>query len=501
MPWLDWLVLGGYAVLMVGVGGYYSRRNSTADDYLLGGRRMSPVALGLSLFATLVSTLSYLGTPGEIVAHGPMMLTQVAAHPLIFVIVGYGLIPLIMRQPVTSAYELLETRLGTSIRLAGAGVFLLLRLGWMATILYATSEVILVPLLRTDSSWTPGLCVALGFIAAAYSSSGGIKAVVVTDAIQSITMLAGAIITVAVISVQMGGVGAWWPAAWPTHWQQMSWGFDPGQRMSFGVLFLSTTTWYVCTAGSDQMSVQRFLSTRDAAAARKTLAIAQSTDVLVACLLALTGVAILGYYRMHASELSGGPTPSSGGDKLFPLFIMSKMPAGLSGLVMAAILSAAMSSLSSGVNSACAVLERDFISRSGLKITSAAATVLRLKCLTWLVAATAVGLSILNTFIAGNLVERCYKIVNLLSAPLFGLFFLALFVRWANPAGAWLGLLASTATAILIAYSKDLQIPLGISFVWMLPCSLFVAITVGTLGSALFAPFQRRPVGELADNA
>src|SRR5262245_49207521 len=133
MSLLDWLVVAAYGVMTLGVGLYYSRKNKSAEDFLLGGRRMSPIALGLSLFATLVSTLSYLATPGEMIANGPMMITQIAAHPLVFVIVGYGLIPLLMRQPVTSAYELLETRLGGSVRSAGAAVFLMLRFGWMAT--------------------------------------------------------------------------------------------------------------------------------------------------------------------------------------------------------------------------------------------------------------------------------------------------------------------------------------------------------------------------------
>lgn len=491
MPLLDWIVLIAYGVLMIGVGVYYHRQNRSADDFLLGGRNMSPVMMGLSLFATLVSTLSYLGTPGEMIAHGPMLFTQNLAHPLIFVIVGYGLIPLLMRQPVTSAYELLETRLGTPIRLAGAGYFLLLRLGWMATILYATSEVVLVPMLRVDRSWTPWLCIALGAITAMYSSSGGIKAVVVTDAIQSITMLAGAIVTILVVTVKMGGIEAWWPTTWPDNWQQMSWGFDPNQRLSFGVLMLSTVLWYVCTNGSDQMSIQRFLSTRDASAARKTLAVAQIADVLVGGLLAITGIAILGYYRMHPSDLLPDQSVDKNGDQLFPLFIMTKMPAGLSGLVLAAILSAALSSLSAGVNSACAVLERDFVSRwIGTEQTSVN-EVARLKWLTWIVAIVAMSLSILNTVIAGNIVERCYKVVNLLTAPLFVLFYLALFVKWANPIGAWLGLLSSTAVAILIAYSKDLQLSIPISFVWMVPCSLLTGVIVGTICSALFHPLMR----------
>ena len=106
--------------------------------------------------------------------------------------------------------------------------------------------------------------------------------------------------------------------------------------------------------------------------------------------------------------------------------------------------------------------------------------------LTWLVAAVAIGLSLLNTLIEGNLVERCYKVVNLLTAPLFVLFFLALFVRWANATGAWLGLLSSIATAVVIAYAPDLKLTINISFVWMVPCSLLVGVTVGMLGSAVF---------------
>ena len=481
----DWLVLAAYALLMLGVGAFYSRQNKTADDYLLGGRRMSPIALGLSLFATLVSTLSYLGNPGEMIAYGPMMATQSLAHPLIYVIVGYGLIPLLMRQPVTSAYELLESRLGMSIRQAGAGVFLLLRLGWMATILFATSSVVLVPLLGLEPYWTPWLCVVLGVITALYSSSGGLKAVVMTDAIQSVTMLAGAVVTLVVITATMGGVGEWWPTVWPSHWQEPSWGFDPKPRVSFGILMVSTTLWYVCTNGSDQMSIQRFLSTRDASAARKTLFVSQVTDVTVMLLLGLTGIAVLGFYRAHPPELAADQTLHSIGDQLFPMFIMTHMPAGLSGLVLAAILSAALSSLSSGVNSACAVLEKDFLSsRTGFS-SSDAETVSRLKWLTWLVSAIAIGLSMLNLLFVGNLVERCFKLINLLTAPLFVLFFLALFVPWANAFGAWLGLLSSIATAVSIAYAKDLGLPLTISFVWIIPGSLLVGITVGAVASGI----------------
>lgn len=490
MGFLDWFVIAAYATGMIAIGAYYSRRNKTADDFLLGGRRMSPIMLGLSLFATLVSTLTYLGNPGEMIRHGPMMMTQSAAHPIVYVVVGYFLIPLLMRQPVTSAYEILEKRLGGGIRTAGAVVFLLLRLGWMATILFATSDVVLVPLLNLDESWTPWLCVLLGIITALYSSLGGIRAVVITDAIQSLTMLVGAVLTLIVITVRMGSINAWWPSEWPAHWQTPSWGFDPKPRVSFGILLMSTTLWYICTNGSDQMSIQRFLSTRDARAARKTLAVSQVTDVLVSILLAFTGMAVLGYYQANPPQLAEGRSVVDLGDKLFPLFIMQEMSGGLAGLVIAAILSAALSSVSSGVNSAAGVLERDFFSRRSQNTqtddtTADNASVVRLRWLTWVISLVAIGLSLLNLLIAGNLVERCFKIVNLLTAPLFVLFFLALFVKWANAAGAWAALAASVFVAIMIAYAEDIGSPVRLSFVWMLPCSLASGIVTGTIVSAI----------------
>lgn len=498
---LDWIVILVYAAIMLVVGWYHARGNKTADDYLLGGRSIPVLALGLSLFATLCSTLTYLATPGEMIAHGPMMITQTLAHPIVYVIVGFGLIPLIMRQPVTSAYELLEKRLGTGIRKAGASVFLMLRVGWMATILYATSFVVLVPLLDVDPSWAPAFCVAIGVLTAVYASSGGFRAVVTTDAIQALTMIVGAIATLAVITYQLGGVDGWWPSTWPAHWQTPSWGFDPSVRVSFGMLLLSTTLWYVCTNGSDQMSIQRFLSTRDARAARRTLLVAQVTDAAMAILLALTGVAILGFYQ---STTSIDPSIiQQQGDKFFPKFMMNEMPAGLAGLVVSAILAAALSSLSSGLNSCCAVLERDFLSDPAEKKDAellAQRSVQRLKRLTWVFATCAIVLGILNTMITGNLLERCFKLVNLLTAPLFILFFLALLVPWANAFGAWLGLLSSVTTAVLIAYAPDLGLDIGISFVWMMPCALLVGIVVGVVGSAIGAvAYPRSAAQELGE--
>src|SRR3712207_3394614 len=131
MRFLDYAVLVAYALAMLAVGRYYATRTQTADDYLLGGRRMNPIMIGLSLFATLTSTLSYLALPGEVIKNGPMIFANLTSFPFVFMVVGFLLIPWIMRQRATSGYELLEARLGVTGRLLGSGMFVALRLLWM----------------------------------------------------------------------------------------------------------------------------------------------------------------------------------------------------------------------------------------------------------------------------------------------------------------------------------------------------------------------------------
>ena len=267
---LDWIVIALYALGMLAVGWYYARRTSTTDDYLLGGRTMSPWKVGLSLFATLLSTLTYLALPGEMIKYGPMVLSQLVSMPFVALVVGWLLIPFIMRLRVTSAYEILETRFGLSVRLVGSSMFLTLRLFWMSLVIYATANTVLVPILGLKPSAVPWICVALGLVTVAYTSLGGLRAVVLTDVLQTLVMFGGALMVLIVITVELGGVGQWWPRQWPAHWQPPVFWYDPQVRFTFVGGFLSMFTWHICTAGSDQMAIQRYLATRDARAARRT---------------------------------------------------------------------------------------------------------------------------------------------------------------------------------------------------------------------------------------
>jgi SSS family transporter len=480
---IDYLVVAAYAACMLAIGWYYGRRTGTVDEFLLGGRRMNPVMIGLSLFATLTSTLSYLALPGEVIKNGPMVLALYASFPLVMPIVGWWLIPAIMRQrDVTSGYELLERRLGRTGRLLGAAMFISLRMIWMASILYATSDKVIVPLFGIDHGWTPLVCVALGVLTIIYTSEGGMRAVVATDALQAVIMFAGAIATIAVVTISLGGIARWWPTGWSPQWPEPVFGFRSDVRMTFCNAVLNMFVWMTCTAGSDQMAIQRYLSTRDVQAARRSFGINLVVNVLMVLLLTAVGLALLGYFTAHPESFGPDVSLVEAADELFPRFIVSVMPGGLAGIVIAAILSAAMSSLSSGINSTSAVIVGDFIGlRRATPLTDHEQ--LRLaKGLSVAIGIVAICGSMIVPFLATNLYELCIKAVDLLTAPLFVLFFLALFVPWATPAGGVASAVASISVAVAISFFQLFDL----AMLWSAPCSLIVGIAAGMIVSLLF---------------
>ncbi len=482
---LDWIVIGLYALGMLGVGWYYARRTETTDDYLLGGRNMKPLNVGLSLFATLLSTISYLAYPGEMIRYGPMVLAMVVAYPFIAFVVGWFMIPFFMRLQLTSAYQILEMRLGLGVRMLGSLFFLSLRLLWMAVIIYATTDKVLVPLLGLDSSATPWLCAVLGLITVTYTSMGGLRAVVLTDVVQTVILLGGAVLTVILITIHLGGVGSWWPAEWAPHWPEPK-AYDPNERITFFGIVLATFTWWVCTSGSDQMAIQRYLATKDVKAARNVLITTLGANTVVNLLLTLVGLSLLAYFRLNPHLIPDGQTVLSDADRLFPQFIAVALPAGLSGLVVAGLLAAAMSSLSSGVNSSCSVITVDFIDRFRRGKDNELNHVRLAKYVSVFVGAVVVILSAYVGVVQGNLLEVAYKLVNLITAPLFGLFFMAMFVRWAKGWATIVGAICGLAVVIAINFWKELTGSTeGISFLWAMPLGFVAQIGVGSLLSLL----------------
>ncbi|MHB8897591.1 MAG: sodium:solute symporter family transporter [Thermoguttaceae bacterium] len=495
---LDWGVIAAYGIGMLAIGWHYWRKNQTSEDYLLGGRKMKSLPVGLSLFATLFSTISYLAWPGEMIKNGPMVISILFAYPFVAIVAGRFMIPHIMRLRITSAYELLEVRLGLSVRMLGSSIFLLLRVLWMAVIIYATVDNVLMPLLGIDTAYTPYVSTALGIVTLVYTAMGGLKAVVVTDVAQGLILFLGAIIAIIMVIFYMGGVSPLVPTGWEPHWTRPAF-YDANLRISFLSASLATFTWYISTAGSDQMAIQRYLATRDAKTARSVLNTSLIANTAVFILLAILGLALLAYFKAYPERMAPGQSLVENADQLFTRFIVVGMPSGFSGLVVAGLLAAAMSSLSAGINSCCSVITADFVDRFHLRSRQgegARSVVLEQS----ISVAIGVLVLVLSTYVAsveGNLLDKAYKVVNLLSTPLFGLFFMAMFVRWATTFGTWVGALAGLATVISINFWEEITGTKGISFFWAMPVSIVVQIVVGCLASLAPIGHARPPLPKI----
>lgn len=487
---LDWLIIMVYAAGVIAVGWYYSRKQRSTNEYFIGSRNMNPTLIGISMFATLLSTISYLAFPGETIAKGPVILASHLALPIAYMIVAYVLLPVYMRQRATSAYELLEARLGVGIRLLGATMFIVMRLVWMSLLIYLAAKAMAV-MLGLHEKWIPLIVLCAGFVAVIYTSLGGLRAVVITDLFQTILLFGGALLIVVTVTIQFGGFG-WFPTQWQANWDpQPLFSFDPATRLTVIGVIIATLTWFVCTAGGDQVAVQRFMATRDAKAARRSYAINLIVAVTVGITLALVGLALLGYFKANPGALPAGMSVVNNADYLFPRYIAYHLPPGVSGLVVAAMFAAAMSSIDSGVNSITAVVTTDFLDRFGMRPGSEKGHVLMARLLALSIGAIVVVGSSFMEHVPGNISAVTQKTTNLLVTPLFALFFFALFVPFAKPVGVLVGAICGVTTAMLIAFSGPIfgmDPTTGtdpVSFMWISPVALLINLLVGTLISLL----------------
>jgi len=485
MGGLDWAVVGIYAAGMIAIGIYYSFKTKNSEDFMLGGRHMNPLAVGLSLFATLLSAISYLSWPGEMIKYGPMMFCGIIAYPLIYLVNGWVIIPRIMKLKVNSAYEILEIKQGLSVRVLASLFFLTMRIVWMSVIIYMSAEKIIVPIMKWPPEYVIRVSLVMGIITMIYTSLGGLRAVVATDVIQSAILFGGAILAIVMIMVKTGGISQWWPNEWVHGWAEITLSYDPTARVTFVGAFISTFCWYACTAGSDQMAIQRYFATPDARSARRVELTSLVSNGLVSILLGILGLALFGYFRANPALLPADWTLSGQADQLFPHFIVIALPPGVTGLVVAGLLAAAMSSLSSGLNSSSMVITNDFLGRFRKRVVSEAYNLKLARKVSFAVGIVIIVLSTLISRVSGNLLEVTYKTTNLLVAPLFVPFFMALFVPRSKPFGTFCGMIASLTTAVLIAFWKDFTGHAGISFLWIIPLAFMSGVVVSYILSFL----------------
>ncbi|KAF5059480.1 Sodium/glucose cotransporter [anaerobic digester metagenome] len=473
LTFLDWLIVIAYLILMLLLGYFSSKKNKTAEDYVLGGKSMNPFMIGISLFATMFSTLSYLSYPGEMIKYGPVFLTGILAFPIASLIVGKYLIPHFMNLKVKSAYEILEIKLGSKTRKLGVLFFLSLRFLWMTTIIYATVDTAFVPIFNLSKSLVPLISIILSILTVVYTTMGGIKAVVKTDVAQSVIMFFGLIVTIIIILSKLDSIQTLFDPSFYSHWGSVEFKIDPIKRMTIGNIFIMTLVWQVCTAGSDQMAIQRYLSTKDIKSAKHSYSVSLWGSSFIQILLGITGICVMAYFTLNSNMLEGGVNLFEQADILFPVFIRIGLPTGITGLIASAILAAAMSSLSSGLNSSSAVIAEEII--RGKKNKNDISNLKLIKKTSVIIGIIVALSSFFIPYITGNLFDVIQKVVNLVVAPLFVLFFMALFIPFATDRATFFAGITSLIIAILIAFFEIF----GISSLWIMTLSLLGGVIVG----------------------
>ena len=485
----DVVVIVVYLAAMMAMGLAIARRQKTTDDFFLGGRNLPAWAVGISLFASLLSTITYLGMPGEMFRTGVAFLTRQLPIPLVLVVVWMLWIPFFMRLELTSAYEYLSRRFNYTVRALAAVFCLLMLFGWISVVVL-TASAALVDIAHLDIGWFLGtndpasgyrdadmhlVIVAVGMFSILYTTLGGIRAVVWTDVIQFLVLMAGALFTMGYIAHDTGsGLSDWVSHSLATRHEQVEWfSMDVGNRSTVFTISIGMFFWFVCTHGANQVALQRYFTVPSIREARQSYLVSAFASLGIGVILAGVGVSLAYYIQDHplpasiarnqstqaleqldntlqharssgdqqladriASDQSQqrqdlNKTLNKAQDSIFPQFIRHYMPPILRGLVVAALFAAAMSTIDSGANSTSTILTVDFFRPLSKMPATEAGELARARLLTAAMGVTVVlyTLGLYHLSKGTNIIDLCQRGFNCFLGPLGATFMLGMFSR------------------------------------------------------------------------
>ncbi len=447
MNTLDYAILLGYLGMLLGLG-YFFKEQKSKTDYFLGGRQMGTFPLTLSTMATQLSAISFISAPAFVGLRpdgGMVWLSYEFAVPLAMLFLMVYVLPALYRSGVVSIYDYLERRFGISTRLLISLVFQVSRSFGTGVTIYATAII-----LNSVMGISFMISIAIiGVITIIYSLQGGMKAVVYSDTIQMILIFLG-VITITIFALHnLGGVDNFLANVDTERLKVLrtqslgfngdEWGLLP---MVFGGFVL-----YASYYGCDQTQAQRTLSAKSESTVRRILlfnGLARFPIVLLYC----TAGLVLGTFATVNPEFLAQINPDRP-DTLVPLFIVNYLPHGIIGILVVALLAAAMSSLSSVVNSLSAVSIEDYVRLTGKELEKGSYVFWsRVTVFFWGV--VIVLLSIYAGDIAPTVIEAVNKIGSVFYGPILAIFLLAILFNKVHSLGANIGLLTGVGVNIYL---------------------------------------------------
>jgi len=478
---IDWALIGAYLIFTAYIGYYYYRKDKQSKDnadFFLGGRDIPWWAAGVSLYATGTSAISYIATPAYSFANSWLLLANNVVGMIGIIFVAFWIVPLIRRLSLMSVYHYLEMRFHPHIRVLASALAIVLQLGGrMSIVLFLPS---LAMSAVTGINVTSAILI-MGFVTILYTALGGMKAVIWTDCIQVVVMLGGAFVAFGYIVMNVdGGLSEMLRSAMADDkMRTFNWDFNLTQATVWGFLMLNILG--VLVYPQDQVMMQRVLSTRsDKAAGKSVLTLAA---IVVPGNLAFFGIgtALYVFYKQHPANLN----PLLSIDSTFPQFIAAELPAGITGLIIAGIFAASMSTLSSCINSVATLVSVDFYERYSKKVTQKKS----LKVAEFAtVIGGMVGIATALLLARANIqsaLETSFALGGLLGGGFAGCYALGIFTKRANWQGTMIGVAVSIVLT-LFAWTQD-----AVHAVFYILIANLTTITVGYFASYFFpAPSQ-----------
>lgn len=465
----DFAIIAVYLAGITLFGLRFRKKQRTLRDYFLAGRDIPWWAIALSIVAAETSTLTIISIPGLAYDTNFTFLQVVMGYVVGRVVISFVLLPHYFRGELYTAYELIERRFGHGLRSLTAGLFLLTRAAAEGVRVYAVSIVISIAL-GTGEIASIAIITALTLI---YTFEGGLAAVIWTDVVQTAIYVGGTIVGLAtIVHLVPGGWAAIHAAA-----------ASAGKFQVFdfrGNFWLPYTFWagliggtFLTTAshGTDQLIVQRLLAARGQKQSVTALLSSGVAILFQFALFLIVGVMLWAYYRVPSANF-GRP------DRIYPTFIVTHMPHGISGLLVAAILAAAMSNLSAALNSLSSSAIMDFYSR--LRPQADERTKMRLSRVATLVWALVLfGLAVIALHKVGRVVEVGLQIASVAYGALLGAFLLGTLTRRANQLGAMVGMVCG--------FGIELYLWLGtrVPWTWWVMIGTCVTFAIGWVSSLL----------------
>jgi SSS family transporter len=444
----DWIILGGYIVLISVVGSLFYRRKTSAGEFFLGGRRMAAIPVAISLVAADMSAISYMGAPAWTYQHNLELVWSSWSYLLVAPVVMFLFMPFYARFKFYTAYEYLERRFDLKARLLGSAIFLLLRGSHVAIVIYAPS---LILSLITGLPLA-GCVLIMGICTTLYTTLGGMKAVIWTDVMQ-FSILMGGLFTVVWLSISHvpGGVSTvYYTAQEAGRLHLFNFSTDITQVTTFWAAAVGGGFMALSTLGTDQAYLQRYFTTSSLKEGQKSILLDAIIVVPVSLLLYSVGPVLYTFYRFNPGRLNGLPNM----DAILPFFVMRELRGWFSGLVIASIFAASMAVMSAGINALTTATTVDFYKRLLRPNCSDSETVLagRLGTIAWGGAAT------LAALFAGRLgpIINAFNMINsFLGGPILGLFLLGMLTKRARGNAALAGALVGTACVSLVAWKTQ----------------------------------------------